>query len=320
MPIKPTKAGGYEVSACVQYRRLHRRLPPGTAASAAKRVEAELIRALHQNKRAPVIPGDPMLTELMANYTDRHCSGLRSPETAKFHAYRIGRWLTGIRASETRQAAAAIVADLSGAYQPATINRSLGALKKALRLAWESGRTSVDYSSLVKRLPENNQRSTYLDLGQVRSIASQASPQVQAAIWIALFTGCRRGEILKLQSEDIGRDTIRIQAGNTKTLRYREVPIVPALRPWLKHLPFRINAEGLKTGFRRARAAADMPHVTFHDLRRSCGTILLQSGAPLHVVSKVLGHSSTRVTEQRYAFLDQGQMKQAMRKAFAKSA
>ena len=54
-------------------------------------------------------------------------------------------------------------------------------------------------------------------------------------------TGCRRGEICKIVAADIGKDKIRIQAGNTKTLRYREVPIVPALRPWLKHLPLKID-------------------------------------------------------------------------------
>jgi integrase len=52
-------------------------------------------------------------------------------------------------------------------------------------------------------------------------------------------------------------------------LRYREVPIVPALRPWLKFLPLAINFEGIKTGFRRAREAAGMNHVHFHDLRHS---------------------------------------------------
>lgn len=252
----------------------------------------------------------------MADYTERHCANLRSPETARFHAYRIGRWLTGKRASETRQIAAGIIEDLTAVYRPATINRSLGTLKKALRIAWDRGQTPVDYSSLVKRLPENNQRAVYLDLLQVKKLADCASDQVQAAIWIALLTGCRRGEILSLKQEDIGREVLRIQAGNTKTLRYREVEIVPALRPWLKLVPLEINFEGLKTGFRRARVAASMPQVTFHDLRRSCGTILLQSGAPLHVVSKVLGHSSTRVTEQHYAFLDRGEIKRAMRKAF----
>jgi integrase len=55
-------------------------------------------------------------------------------------------------------------------------------------------------------------------------------PQVRAAIWIALYTGMRRGEILALRREDIGEDAITVRAGNTKTLRTRTVPIVAPLR------------------------------------------------------------------------------------------
>lgn len=79
------------------------------------------------------------------------------------------------------------------------------------------------------------------------------------------------------------------------------------MRPWLKHVGkdgLGINFEGLKSGFRRAREAAGMPEVTFHDLRRSCGTLLVQQGVQLHVVSKLLGHSSTAVTEKVHAHLD----------------
>jgi integrase len=47
-----------------------------------------------------------------------------------------------------------------------------------------------------------------------------------------------------------------------------------------------------------------MPHVQFRDLRRSCGTLLIQTGTvPLHVVSRILGHSSVQVTERVYAHL-----------------
>lgn len=56
-----------------------------------------------------------------------------------------------------------------------------------------------------------------------------------------------------------GRITIRLQAGNTKTFKHREVPIVPALRPWLAYLPLPINFEGVKSGWRRAREAAGLP-------------------------------------------------------------
>lgn len=302
MPTRKDPAGRWHVEVCVGRRRLHRRLPAGATARDARRLEAELIRALHAQPgaRAPTIPGDPLLAELLGDYTERHAATLRSPDTARYHAWRIGRWIEGRRASNTREVVAAIVRDLSADYAPGTINRSLGALKRALRIAWEHGATQADYSTLVRLLPERNQRTVYLSMEQVKAIADQASQAVRTAIWVALLTGCRRGEICRIRADDIGAASIRIQAGNTKTLRYREVPIVPALRPWLQRLPLSITAEGLKTGFRRAREAAGMPHVHYHDLRHSCATILLHLGAPLHVVREILGHTSVRTTE-RYA-------------------
>jgi integrase len=269
---------------------------------------------LHQAAahRAPNIPGDPLLTDLLADYTERHAHTLRSPETARYHAYRIGRWCEGRRASEARQVAAAIAQDMHGHYAPATVNRSLGALKKALRMAWERGTLPVDYSSLVKRLPENNARSTWLTLKEVQAVADHASEPVRAAIWISVLTGCRRGEVLALRPGMIGRDNITLPAGATKTLRTREVPIIAPLRPWLAKIGpegLGINFEGLKSGFRRAREAAGMPHVTFHDLRRSCGTLLIQRGVPLNVVSRILGHTSTTVTERVYAHLGGKQLR-----------
>lgn len=294
-----------------------RRLPPGATARDAKLVEAELTKALHASAttRAVTIPGDPPLVDLLADYTERHTRTLRSPETARYHALRIGRWIEGRRASDARAVAQQIREDMHGHYAAGTINRSLGALKKALRDGWRRGAVSVDYSGLVERLPEHNARTTWLTLEQVQRIADHASAPVRAAIWISVLTGCRRGEVLALRPPMIGRDTITLPAGATKTQRTRTVPIIPPVRPWLAQIGavgLGINFEGLKTGFRRAREAAGMQHVTFHDLRRSCGTLLVQRGVPLQVVSRILGHTSTAVTERVYAHLDVRQLREGL--------
>ena len=317
MPIRRDTEGRWHAEACIGRRRLHRRLPPGAGAGDAKRTEAELIHALRAQvaTQAPIIPGDPLLAELMADYTERHAGTLRSPQTARYHAYRIGRWCEGRRASEARQVAAAIQQDLLGHYAQATINRSLGALSKALRDAWRRGRVPMDYSGMIERLPEHNARHTWLTLEQVRALADAASPAVRAAIWISVLTGCRRGEALALRPDMIGIDTVTLPAGATKTLRTRTVPIIAPLRPWLALVGpegLGITFEGVKSGFRRAREAVGMPDVQFRDLRRSTGTLLIQSGVPLHHVSKILGHSSTQVTERVYAHLAGSQLQSSM--------
>lgn len=313
MSIWTDTNGRIHVGIMVGGKRVHRIMPEGANSRDAKLTEAELRKAM-ERRNAPVIPGDPMMVEIMGLYLE-HCQTLRSPDTARFHALRIGPWLQKYKASDARQAAAHIIKDMNGHYAPATINRSLGTLKKALHMAWERGATEINYSQHVKRLPENNQRDTHLTSEQVAAIAKHASDQVTAAIWIALLTGCRRGEVLKIQPSDIGAHTITIKAGNTKTLRTRVVPIIPALRPWLKWLPIQINAEGLKSGFRRAREAAGMPDVNFHDLRHSCATILLHSGADLYTVSKILGHTQVTTT-QRYAHHQVDAQRDALAKAF----
>lgn len=307
------KQGRRHVGIMVDGERVHRILPPGATAGDAKRLEADIRGAIAVAK-TPRIPNDPRLTEIMSLYV-AHADTLRSTATALDHARRIGPWLEKYRASQSRQAAAHIVKDMLGHYAPATINRSLGTLKKALHIAWERSLVPVDYSAHVKRLPENNARSTYLGIGQVQSIADHCSKPVQAAIWIALLTGARRGEICKMQRADIGVDSLILHAGNTKTLRTRSVPIVPALRPWLDFLPLQVREEGIKSAWRRARVAAGLPKVNFHDLRHSCASILIATGADLFTVSKILGHSSVKTTE-RYAHMQIEQQRDALLRAF----
>lgn len=310
------RAGRRHVGLQVGGRRIHRILPKGASAGDAKRLEAGIRLSL--GNRAPSIPGDPLLTDIMGLFVT-HAATLRSPDTAHKHAVRIGAWLVGYRVSELRQAVSAFVDGVRDDYAPATINRSLGTLKKALRLAWMHGLVESDMRGLLTTLPEHNARTVYLGVEEVQAIANCASANVRAAIWVALLTGCRRGEICKIAQDDIGQNTIRILAGNTKTLRRRDVPIVSALRPWLAYLPLPINYEGIKSGFRRAREKAGMPHVHFHDLRHSCATILLAHGVDLHTIGTILGHSTPKMTA-RYAHMQTERQRAAMELAFADSA
>jgi integrase len=303
MPVQRTPQGGYEVRVCVRGRRAHRRLPPGTSAGDAKRLEAELRLALEKTPhRAPMVPGDPTMLEILAIYTEE-AEHLRSPDTAKHHAARIVPWAEKhrYRASDARAFAAHVIKDLRGKYADGTINRSLGTAKRGLRLAWERNITREDFSQHITLLAENNARETYLTVDQVRLLADAASPAVRTVIWVALLTGCRRREVLTIAKDDIGPDTVLIRSGNTKTLKTRTVPIFPALRPWLEKLPATVTYEGVKSSFRRAREAVGLPHVQFRDLRRSCGMLLLTLETPLDVIRDVLGHASIKTTEKHYA-------------------
>ncbi|MFD1898780.1 tyrosine-type recombinase/integrase [Ottowia pentelensis] len=103
-----------------------------------------------------------------------------------------------------------------------------------------------------------------------------------------------------------------VSGGASKSRRARSIPIVSSLRPWLAYLPLDVSAEGIKSGFRRAREKAGMPEVQFRDLRRSCGTLMRQHGVDLHTISRILGHSSVQVTERVYAHLSTQQMREGL--------
>ncbi|UMR29218.1 site-specific integrase [Massilia sp. MB5] len=239
---------------------------------------------------------------------------LRSADTSKHHAKRLGPWAERYKASQAQEFADHVIRDMSKripdkktgklvpAYAPATINRSLACAKKGLALAWRQRLIPENYGLRIENVAVNNKREVFLTIAQVRRIAEHCSPVAQAAIWGALLTGARRGELFQIQRSHIGRDTITFPASNTKTLRMRVIPIIPALRPWLQYYPLRMTIYGVQSAWRRARVKAGMPHVNFHDLRHSCASILLALGADLYTIGKILGHANVQTT-QRYAHL-----------------
>jgi integrase len=61
--------------------------------------------------------------------------------------------------------------------------------------------------------------------------------------------------------------------------------------------------DGFSKQFAKVADRAKVPDVTFHDLRRHVGTLLINGGERLEVVSKLLGHSTVAVTQRSYAHL-----------------
>lgn len=324
MSIWEDKDGRRHVGVMVEGKRVHRILPKGASASDAKRVEAEIRAAVARAPKTVNIPGDPPMIAILNLFVE-HSKTLRSSETSEYHARRLGPWAAKYKASEAQEFAGQVIKDMSQlvehpktkemkpAYAPATINRSLACAKKGLDIAWRQRLIPENYGLRIKLVSVNNKREVFLTVDQVREIAQHCSEQAQAAIWFALLTGARRGEIFKIRAEHIGEDTITLPASHTKTNRMRVIPIIPALRPWLKHLPLTITVDGVKSAWRRARVTAGMEHVNFHDLRHSCASIMLGLGVDLYTISKILGHSTIQTT-QRYSHLQVDAQRAALEK------
>lgn len=315
MSIWDDKQGRKHVGVMVGGKRVHRILPQGATASDAKLIEAEIRAAVAKAPKQVNIPGDLPMTQVLALYVE-HAKHLRSADTSEHHAKRLEPWARRYKASQAVEFADHVIKDMREAYAHATINRSLACAKKGLAIAWRAKLTPENYGLRIETMAINNKREVFLTVDEVREIAQHCTVEAQAAIWAALLTGARRGELTQIRSEHIGSDTITLPSSHTKTLRMRVIPIIPALRPWLEHFPLQMSIYGIQSSWRRARVKAGMEHVNFHDLRHSCASIMLGLGVDLYTISKILGHSNVQTT-QRYAHLQVDAQRAALDKLSA---
>ena len=62
-----------------------------------------------------------------------------------------------------------------------------------------------------------------------------------------------------------------------------------------------LRPEGVSYAFQKAREAAGLSAIRFHDLRHSAATLMLAEGVPLAVISEWLGHAGIAITASHYA-------------------
>ena len=65
----------------------------------------------------------------------------------------------------------------------------------------------------------------------------------------------------------------------------------------------------VKGRFNPACDAAGLKGFRFHDLRHTAATLLMEAGAPLHAVQRILRHSNLRLTTETYGHLADGYLK-----------
>ena len=176
---------------------------------------------------------------------------------------------------------------------------------------------------------------------QQKLAKSQARPGqitwLRDVILVAVNTGGRLSEVLSLRWTDVNLDTGFITFRNagahrTKSGHERSVPLSTQARDVLEGLQKshqgdageyvftsytggKLNANYTSKMFKKYVRLVGLPErFSFHSLRHTCASWLVQRGVSLKIVQVVLGHSSQAVTE-RYAHLAPGVMKDAVLKA-----
>jgi integrase len=216
---------------------------------------------------------------------------------------------------------------------PATVRGIYSSLSRVMNQAVIDG-LIVRSPCIGISLPQNKvQRElVFLDARQVARLADAIPPRYRALIFTAAYTGMRWGELaaLKVKNVDLLKGSIRvIEAatevsghlieGPTKTGTARAISLPRFLcqmlvdhlaqYPSKGHLFTSLEGHPLRRNFYRrhfvpAVKTAGLPDgVRFHDLRHTCAALLIAQGAHPKEIQDRLGHSTIRVTFDRYGHL-----------------
>ena len=178
------------------------------------------------------------------------------------------------------------------------------------------------------RAKEPRQRTRYLEQAELATLLAAARGDVAApwlvpAITLAVHTGLRQGELLRLRWADLSPTLDLATVSLTKNTDSKYVPLNPVARAALDMLPRYgttvlawpwgepLSDTTLYCAFVRVCHAAGITDFRWHDLRHTCASHLAMEGIDLHTVGTVLGHRDPKST-RRYAHLSPAHTAAAM--------
>jgi len=215
-------------------------------------------------------------------------------------------------------------------YTPYQANRALLVLSKIFNLCEKWGLR--DHGSNPCRHVEKYKEKTrnrFLDHSELERLWRTLDEELEtgptsqyaiAAYKLLILTGCRLGEIQKMQWSHVKGN--RVEFPDTKT-GYKRLPFNAEAMHVLHSVPRQLGNDfvicgdkpgthivNLQKSWRRIRAQAKLEDVRIHDLRHTFASHAVMNGTPLAIVSKLLGHSKIGTT-MRYAHLADKELAEA---------
>jgi len=266
--------------------------------------------------------------ELMLTYLKSTAGEKRATERDRYSVKRLfpaftGRELHTLRPSDIRAYIDERKDDGAG---PGTINRELGLLSSAINYARREWEWDIPNPVSGRKLKEPEGRVRWITQSEADALIEAAgkepkAPHLADFIRLALNTGCRRDELLRLEWKrvDLQAGLIHLEAHHTKSGRRRSVPLNRSAResilsradfrtlhcpasPWVFCDRQGRRVQSIKRSWSTACRRAGIRDFRIHDLRHTCAAWLVSAGVPLTEVRDLLGHSTITMTE-RYAHL-----------------
>ena len=189
-----------------------------------------------------------------------------------------------------------------------TITKEFACVRQALQLAKRGGAYPGDLDAL--RPPDLHQsytpRKRALRPHELVALLTALEGDRAAFVALAATLGLRKGEVEGLLPSDVDLTRGVVHVRGTKTVgANREVAILPQWRPLTEQALALLPLRPWHTGscvrdLARACRRAGIAKCTPNDLRRTYATLLVEGGASLDVVRRLMGHTSTAMVERVY--------------------
>jgi len=280
---------------------------------------------------APIVPpGKAAKISDLAKWTRTFAASNKNPKTMAreqiaFDA--IIRTLGDIQISDlTSKVIEGYKAARLKTVRPPTVNIEIRILNLALNQAFGLG--LIDYSAKNKfkqvRISDPDPK-TVINPDEIRSLLAIEDLDFRRFLAVLIYTGCRRNEALGLNWEDVDlvNGQLVVRGEIAKMGKKRTVPINEPLLKFFTEWPGEHNGalfpgygpNQVSMKFRRlARQLHLKKGVSIHSLRRTFATQLIEEGVDIYAVSRLLGHSSVKVTEGSYVVADPEHFKAAVRR------
>jgi integrase len=200
-------------------------------------------------------------------------------------------------------------------------NRTWATLRAALNFAVADGKLSnVAWQRVRPFKGVNSARVRFLAVDECRRLLNACDPpEFRWLVEAALQTGCRFGELCRLRCDCFDANAGTLAIRQTKSGKPRFVSLTEEGIALFSRLAAERSGDELM--LRKAdgsawgkghqkRPLADAckrtgiaPAINFHALRHTFASLSVMAGAPLIVVARALGHSTTKMTEAHYAHL-----------------
>ena len=303
------------------------------ARNEAQRVIAEMLKGSNPNEDKKNVRSETTFGDMFCVFMERHSKQNKKTwkEDESSVNNLLSKWFPKQLSSITKQEVQLVhekIKNENGLYRA---NRMLARIRVIYSKAIEWGWVGINPAQGVKKFKEKS-RDRFLHPDELprffESVETEPNTTIKDYIYISLFTGARKSNVLGMRWEDINferKEWLIPETKNGESLRvHLTEKVLSILQTRLEQYTKKewvfesIGKTGHlvepKSGWKRILQRAEIKDLRLHDLRRTLGSWQAATGANSYIIGRSLGHKNPQSTAI-YARLSIDPIKESVEKA-----